>query len=163
MIDGLESLAPKRPESSRVTMTQLVLPGMTNQHGSVFGGTVMSWIDICAAVSAYRHVGGEVVTASVDDLHFLAPIYVGWVVELTSQVYYTGRTSVDIAVQVIGENPKNGNRSLTAKCFLTFVAIDQNQKPRPVPGLILDTDIDKKNYNLAKQHRDLRMQRFGLS
>lgn len=160
---ALESLPPKRPSDSRVIMTQLVLPSHTNQLGSIFGGTVMSWMDICGAVCAYRHVGGEIVTASVDDLHFLAPIYAGWVVELRGQVFYAGNTSVDIFVKVIAENPQTQVKSITAKCFLTFVARDKAGKPRKVPGLILETDEDKKNFELARKRRELRRDRQNIN
>lgn len=156
-------LKQKHPSESRVIMTQLVLPSHTNQLGSLFGGTVMSWMDICGAVSAYRHVGGEVVTASVDDLHFLAPIYSGWVVELKGQVFYSGKTSVDVYVQVFSENPMTQVKSLTATCFLTFVARDSEGKPTPVPSLILDNDQDKKNFELAKQRREFRLKRQEIN
>lgn len=144
-------------------MTQLVLPTHTNQLGSLFGGTVMAWIDICGAISAFRHVGGEVVTASVDDLHFLAPIYAGWIVELTGQVFYTGTTSLDIFVKVIAENPKTQIKSKTATCFLTFVSRDEEGKPKAVPPLLLESETDKKHFEIAKKRRELRRKRHELS
>jgi acyl-CoA hydrolase len=159
----LESLTLKRPSESRVIMTQLVLPHHTNQLGSIFGGTVMSWMDICGAVSAYRHVGGEVVTASVDDLHFLAPIYSGWVVEIKGQVFFAGKTSVDVFVKVVAENPQTQVKSVTSTCFLTFVARDKEGRPKPVPGLKLETEQDQKNFEIAKKRRELRRDRQSVS
>ncbi|MCS6837999.1 MAG: acyl-CoA thioesterase [Bdellovibrionaceae bacterium] len=153
----------KTPRDSWVTMTELVLPHHTNQLGTVFGGTVMSWMDICGAIAAFRHVGGEVVTASVDDLHFLAPIYLGWIVEITGHVCYAGNTSVDVWVEVNAENPHTRERSRTAQSFLTFVARDVQGQPKKVPPLILETEQDHKLHELAKLRRSQRLQRKQMS
>ncbi len=143
---------------SRVIKTELVLPSDTNSLGSVFGGTVMSWIDIAAAIAAQRHSQSEVVTASIDALDFVAPVYVGWVVNLQASVNFAGRTSLEVGVRVDAENPRTGESHHTASAYLTFVAIDKQRKPRPVPPVIPETDEEKRRFADAQRRRHLRLQ-----
>lgn len=144
-------------------MTQLVLPSHTNSLGSIFGGTVMSWIDIAAAICAQRHSAKEVVTASIDQLNFVAPVYKGWVVNLTASVNLVARTSMEIGVRVDAENPKTGEMFHTASAYLTFVALGSNGKPAMVPELILETEEERRRHaeaTVRRQHRlDTRKQR----
>lgn len=143
--------------TSRCEMTELVLPGDTNAHGTIFGGKVMQWIDIAASVAAMRHSGGQVVTASIDGLQFLTPIYVGEVVTLRASVNYAGRTSMEIGVRVETENMVTGERRYTTKAYLTFVAVDKQGKPRPIPTLELETDEDKRRHHDAELRRQSRL------
>ncbi len=122
----------------------------------------MSWIDICGAVAAQRHSRSEVVTASVDDLHFIAPVYKGWVVNLKSSVNFVSRTSMEVGVRVDAENPRDGSTFHTASAYLTFVAIGANGKPVPVAPLILETEEDRIRNARAEQRRDLRLKRRQL-
>lgn len=140
-------------------MTELVLPHHTNQLGTVFGGAVMSWMDICGAISAFKHVEKQVVTASMDDLHFLAPVHLGGVIEILAQVCFAGHTSVDVVVQAWSLNPGEKEKKLTAQCFLTFAARTEDGKPYPVPPLELVTEEDRHNFEVAKKRRELRLER----
>src|SRR6202051_3331660 len=99
---------------SIVTMTELVLPTHTNALDSVFGGVIMSWIDIAAAISSQRHCKRPVVTASIDDLHFVQPVYKGWIVNLKAAVNFTARTSMEVGVRIDAENPIEGKVFHTA-------------------------------------------------
>lgn len=139
-------------------MTQLVLPSHTNSLGSIFGGTVMSWIDICAAIAAQRHSQKTVVTASIDRLDFIAPVYKGWVVNLKASVNYTSRTSMEVGVRVDAENPQTGEMFHTASAYLTFVAVDDHGKPIEIPQLILDDDDGRRRHSEAKRRREIRLQ-----
>lgn len=143
---------------SEVIMTQLVLPSHTNSLGSIFGGTVMSWIDIAAAIAAQRHSGRDVVTASIDKLDFVAPVYKGWVVNLKSRVNFVAKTSMEVGVRVDAENPKTGEHFHTASAYLTFVALDSNGKPCAVNPLDLQTDEDRRRYQAASERRNHRLQ-----
>lgn len=147
----------KSVSASQVIMTQLVLPSHTNAIGSVFGGTIMSWIDVAAAIAAQRHSGKEVVTASIDSLSFIAPVYKGWVVNLKSSVNFTSRTSMEVGVRVDAENPKTGEVFHTASAYTTFVALGSNGKPTEVPSLILETEDDKRRFAAAKKRREQRL------
>lgn len=153
----------KPVSASTVVMTELVLPSHTNSLDSIFGGVVMSWIDICAAIAAQRHASSEVVTASIDDLHFIAPVYKGWVVNLKAQVNFVAKTSMEVGVRVDAENPRTGDTFHTATAYLTFVAIGPDGKPRPVPPLVLETAEDERRHQAAQTRRSLRVQRRKLS
>ena len=146
----------KAPRESYVEMIQQVLPGDTNPLGTVFGGKVMMWIDTAGAVAAMRHVKGNVVTASIDKVDFHASGQVGDIMVLKSKVTYTGRTSLEVSVEVLAENPRTGKRQLTTDAFLTFVAIDANHKPIEVPELAPETEEEKRNFLLGKARREAR-------
>ncbi|PIT99072.1 MAG: acyl-CoA thioesterase [Bdellovibrionales bacterium CG10_big_fil_rev_8_21_14_0_10_45_34] len=144
-------------------MTELILPIHTNSLGSVFGGAIMSWIDIAAAIAAQRHSARPVVTASVDDLHFFAPIHVGWVVNLLASVNYVSKTSMEVGVRVEAENPLKGLRVHTVSAYLTFVALGDDQKPVNVRPLIPETPDQIRRHDRAQQRRMLRLERKKLA
>lgn len=147
----------KSVSSSQVVMTQLVLPSHTNSLDTVFGGTVMSWIDISAAIAAQRHSNKSVVTASIDRLSFIAPIKKGWVVNLKASVNFASRTSMEVGVKVEAENPLTSEMFHTASAYLTFVAVDSEGKPTEVPSLVPETDIEKRRFAAAQKRRELRL------
>jgi len=142
---------------SFVEMTQQILPGDTNVHGTVFGGKVMQWIDIAGAVSAMRHAREMVVTASFDRVDFHAPAKLGYIMVLKSQVNYTGRTSLEIGVQVLAENPLTGERLLTTEALITFVAIDKKGKPTAVPPVLPETEEELRRFKEGEQRRAQRL------
>lgn len=156
--------AAKPSSASRVVMTQLVLPSHTNSLDTVFGGTIMSWIDIAAAIAAQRHSNREVVTASMDQLSFVAPVRKGWVVNLQASVNYVSRTSMEIGVRVDAENPKTGETFHTASAYMTFVALGSDGKPSAVPALTLETEEDRrrnKQAEIRRQNRLKQREQFG--
>jgi acyl-CoA hydrolase len=148
----------KPVSASQVVMTELVLPSHTNALGTIFGGVIMSWIDIAAAIASQRHSGREVVTASLDTLSFIAPVKKGWVVNLKASVNFVSRTSMEIGVRVDAEDPKTGEIFHTASAYTTFVALGADGKPTTVPPLILETDEEKRRNLAAKKRRELRLQ-----
>ncbi|HVU05682.1 MAG TPA: acyl-CoA thioesterase [Polyangiaceae bacterium] len=155
-------MKPRSPGSSRVEMTQIVMPTHTNgASGVLFGGMLMQWIDVCAAVSAMRHCGGAAVTASIDRLDFLVPIHVGDVVVLQSQVNFASRTSMEVGCRVETENPRTGKRRYTTKAYLTFVATDAEGRPREVPPVLPKTKEDKRRFENAKVRREHRLVAAG--
>src|ERR1700687_1225285 len=101
----MADLKPVPASQSQVIMTEMVLPQHTNALDSVFGGVIMSWIDIAAAIASMRHCQMQVVTASIDDLHFVQPVYKGWIVNLKAAVNYVSNTSMEVGVRVDAENP----------------------------------------------------------
>lgn len=141
-----------RPVSqSKVIMTELVLPSHTNALGTIFGGTVMSWIDIAAAICAQRHSQKQVVTAHMDDMHFVAPARKGWVINLKASVNYVGTTSMEVGVRVDAENPQSGETFHTATAYLTFVALDSNGRPSSVPPIRVESEDEKRRYKAAAE------------
>jgi len=156
---GPESAHGRPPRDSLVVKTEVVLPSDANNLDTVFGGRVMEWIDIAAAVSAGRHCRTTVVTASMDDLHFLAPIKKGMVVILQAQVNYAGRTSVEVGVEVLSENLLTGERTRCCHAFLTFVALDAKGKPTAAPALLPETAEERRRFREAEERRQFRLER----
>ncbi len=143
-------------------MTQIVMPGHTNgAAGVMFGGVMMQWIDVCAGVAAMRHAGGAVVTASIDRLDFLTPVHLGEVVILRAQVNYVATTSMEVGCRVETEDPSTRKTRYTTKAYLTFVAVDATNRPRPVPRLVLATEHDRRRFSDAEQRRAERLRAAG--
>jgi acyl-CoA hydrolase len=159
-----KKLIPQSPRDSQVTMTEIVLPGHTNALGGIFGGVVMSWIDIAGAIASSRHSGQVCVTASVDELHFLKPIRKGFIVNITAIVTYVATTSCEVCVEVTSENPIAKEKTFTTRAFLTFVAIDSQGTPIPMPPLKLETPEEKKRFKageLRRNHRQALKQKLA--
>jgi len=142
------------PRDSRVEMTEIVLPNDTNAQGNILGGRVMHLIDIAAAMSAMRHCRKSVNTVHVDKISFKHPIPLGHVALLKAQVNYAGRTSMEVGVKVWSENPLTGERKHTSSAYLTFVALDEERRPCPVPPLVLETDDDRRRARDAEVRRN---------
>lgn len=143
-------------------MTQIVMPGHTNgTSGVLFGGVMMQWIDVCGGVAAMRHARGAVVTASIDRLDFISPVRVGDVVVLQAQVNYVHRSSMEVGCRVETEDPTSGERRYTTKAYLTFVAVDDRGRPRPMGDLVLETEEDRRRHEGARARRVARLAAAG--
>lgn len=139
----------KTPADSAIETRYAVMPGHANPYGTAFGGTILSWIDMVAGMAAQKHCGGQVVTAGIDSVSFEAAAHVGDQMILLAMVNYVSRTSMEVGVKVIGENPITGARFVATRAFLTFVAIDDDHKPIPAPGLTPVTEQEKRRWNNA--------------
>ncbi len=148
----------RTPSESKVYMTEMVLPQHTNALGTAFGGTVMSWIDIAAAICARRHCHLPVVTASIDALDFLAPVKLAWFINIKASLNFTSTTSCEVGVRVEAENPDTGKRYHTASAYLTMVALDHNGRPTEVPKVKPETEEEIKWYEGAKLRRQNRVE-----
>ena len=140
----------KTIKNSHVIMHELVLPNDTNVLGNVHGGRVMCLMDICAAMSAYKHARSHVVTASVDNMNFLAPAKKGFILILKSSVNYVAKTSMEVGVKIESENPFTGDIKHTASAYLTFVALDENGSSKEIPDITPETDVEIRRYKEAK-------------
>ena len=141
----------KTPSETSVEMREMVMPNHTNPQNTVFGGSVMSWIDVAAAMVAARHCNRPVVTAHIDDIDFLAPIKMGYHVHIQASLNYVGKTSMIIGVKVTSENPYTGERRTTTKAYLTFVALDDLGRPVEVPELRPETEDEIRRFENAKK------------
>ncbi len=150
-------MEPRPVSISKVTMTEMVLPSHTNSIDTIFGGTIMSWIDIAAAICAQRHSQKQVVTAHVDELTFVAPVYKGWVVNLKASINFTGRTSMEVGVRVDAENPMTNETFHTASAYLTFVGLDSHGDPTPIPPIKPETEEEKRRNLGGKTRREHRL------
>lgn len=147
----------KSVAESQIIMTEMVLPSDTNAIGTIFGGKVVSLIDIAAAMAAGKHSRSIVVTASIDALHFVAPVKLGEYLHIKASVNYAGRTSMEIGVRVDKENPITGEMKHTATAYLTFVALDSDGKPRLVPPVTPGNEDEERRYEAAKIRREARV------
>lgn len=137
----------------------MVLPQDTNYHGTVFGGRVLQWIDIAGAIAAQRHTHRKVVTASIDDMHFAVPIRLGDVVVLKAAVNYVHRTSMEVGVRVEREIRESGDREHAATAYLTYVALDDDGRPKTVPPILPETATEKRRFDNAVTRRAFRLAR----
>ncbi len=150
----------KALKDTQVIMHELVLPNDTNLLGNVLGGRVMHLMDMCAAMSAYKHARTAVVTASVDRLDFLAPVKMGDIMILKSSVNYTGKSSMEVGVRIESENPKTGSIYHTSSAYLTFVSLNDNGKPQRVPMVTPETDVEKQRFEEGRARHEERKRRL---
>jgi len=144
---------------SRTSMTDLVLPPDANNHGTIFGGRVMAYVDKIASICAMRHARRPVVTASSDSLDFLEPIKVGEAIKLDAFVTHTHKTSMEIFVKIQSENLLTGEVKLTGTSYLTFVALASDGRPTPVPPVVAETAEEKWHYQTAPARYEARRKR----
>ena len=152
-------MAPKRWQDSATETVQVVLPNDSNPLGYILGGTVMHMIDITGAIACHRHTNSLALTAGVDSLDFLHPIKVGDMIILKSRVTCTFRTSLEVEVEVYSEEILTGERKLTSHAYLTFVSLDQDGKPKPVPPLAIEMPEDEDRCRAAHARRAERLAR----
>lgn len=150
----------KTPSESAVETRYLVMPHQANPKGTAFGGAIMGWIDMVAAMAAERHCGTEVVTAEIDSLSFKQPISIGDHVVLKAAVNYVGRTSMEVGVQVVREDPYTGRQVIATTAHLTFVALDEHKRPTPAPPLLPQTPEERQRYENARRRVEQRKRRL---
>src|SRR3954465_4005345 len=145
------------PVETEVVMTELVLPNDTNTFGNLMGGRLLYWMDIAAALAAMKHCGSPVVTASVDNISFEAPIKIANVVHIEAKVSRSFNTSMEVHLRVWGEDLTHQYKYKSNEAYYTFVALDPNGKPRKVPELIPETEGEKRLFESALRRRQLRL------
>lgn len=147
-----EDPSPRPMSASVVRMSELVMPNDTNPHGTLSGGRLMHWIDIAGAMAAMRHARRRVVTVAIDEVVFLAPLPEGHMVLLEAQVTCVGRTSMEVRVEVRGEDPVSGVESHTTTAHLVYVALDSGQ-PVVVPRVVPHSAAEKALHARANERR----------
>ena len=152
----------KTVRSTQVIMHEIVLPNDTNLLGNVLGGRVMHLMDMCAAMSAYKHARTAVVTASVDRLDFLAPSKMGDIMKLQSSVNFTRVSSMEVGVKIESENPKTGVSHHTASAYLTFVSLGEDGKSQKVNDIIPESKDEKRRYDEGKIRHIQRIERLKV-
>ena len=154
----MTALAPKTVSASKTAFSKSMLPSDANPSGNVHGGEIMKLIDECAGAAAGRHARRRVVTARVDELSFLAPVYVGNLVTARASVNDVGTKSMEIGVRVDAEDILSGTVVHVASAYLVYVAIDADGKPAPIPPVVAETDEEKRRMAAAKVRRERRAQ-----
>ena len=147
---------PKTVAFSKTEMSQLMMPHNANHAGFVHGGVILSIADNVAYVCAARHAGPSCVTVSVDRVDFREPIHIGEVVTFQASVNFVGRTSMEVGIRIIAEDLKTGNKRHTNSCYFTMVLVDSKGRPQAVPGLLPETDDEKRRQSDGAKRRELR-------
>ncbi len=147
----------KKPKDSFTIMTELVLPNDTNTFGNLMGGRLMYWMDIAAAIAAQKHCNAPVVTASVDNISFEKSIKLGNVVHIEAMITRSFNTSMEIHLNVWGEDLTQQYKYKSNSAYYTFVALDPNSRPRIVPDLVPETVEETKLFDSALRRRQLRL------
>src|SRR5919106_2688547 len=152
-----ERLAPKPISASRTTLSQLMHPEHANLLGNVHGGWIMKLVDEAGALASMRHAQRKVVTVAIDSMVFRQPIRLGDLIILNAEVTYTGRTSMEVEVQVQAENPITGERTHTNTAYLVYVALDDYGRPTTVHPLEGETEEEKQRMQRAKERQERRL------
>ncbi len=151
----------KTPSESSTTVVRIMMPMDANVAGNVFGGSILRMIDEAASIVAFKHSRHNVVTASLDRMDFHSPVYIGDILRLIASINFTHKTSMEVGVRVEAENPLTGEIRHTGTCHLTYVALDMNRKPTPVPTLKLGSDEERRRWAEAEERRKLRLKEIG--
>ncbi len=153
-------LSPKHAHASRVELARIITHLDANSLGNAHGGNVMKEIDNAGGIAAARHAGTVCVTASIDELGFLAPVHVGEILVVKAQVNAVGETSLEVGVRVEAEHTRTGERRHTTSAYLVFVALDDEGRPTKVPPLIADTPEEARRQAQAEIRRQIRKERI---
>lgn len=157
-IMGEMTTSHKRVTDSLTEQQYLLMPKDMNGHGRLFGGELMKWIDGLAGIVALRHSNRIITTACIDNLQFVKPAIVGQMVVLVGRVTYVGTTSMEIRVDTFTEE-LDGTRTKINRAYLVEVALDDDGNPCEVPGLILETEEDRQEWEAGERRRALRSSR----
>lgn len=150
-------MKPKTPKESLTVMNEAVLPNDTNVLNNLMGGRLLHWMDIAAAIASGKHANSIVVTASVDSVSFKKPIHLGDVVNITAKVTRSFTTSIEVRIDVWGENIPSGTKYKCNEAYYTFVALDQDCNPKNVPPVQPESDEEIKLFDGALRRRQLRL------
>jgi acyl-CoA hydrolase len=145
-------------ERHSIIMSEIMTPDMVNFSGNIHGGHLLKFIDRVGYACAARYARKCVVTLSIDQVIFKQPIHVGEIVTCYANVNYVGRTSMEVGIKIVAENPLTGVTRHTNTCYTTWVAIDEHGKPTPVESLALETDLQKRRFKEAEFRKKLRME-----
>ena len=152
----------KSPNESRTEMTMMMLPSDANPKGNVFGGAILKHVDLVAGIVAKRHARNtNCVTASIDRMTFLKPVYIGNALILSARLNYVRRSSMEVEVTIEAENLDDGTRGRTGTAFVTSVAFDRNGKPTEVPQLAFNTVDEKRRFKEGEARMQSRLKEAG--
>lgn len=148
----------KRIADSRVTLSHMMGPQDANALGNVHGGIIMKLADEAGGLVALRHAQAPSVTVAVDSMSFMHPVHIGNFVQFNAELTYVGRTSMEVRVEVISENPLTGEKIISNTAYYVYVALDGEGRPKPIPSLLYETDEERRRAELAKERQAYRKQ-----
>ncbi|GAB5491406.1 MAG: acyl-CoA thioesterase [Phototrophicaceae bacterium] len=149
-------MTSKHIADSCVTLSHMMGPQDANSLGNVHGGVIMKLADEAGGLVAVRHAQAPAVTVAVDSMTFIHPITIGYFVQFNAELTYVGRSSMEVRVEVISENPITGDRVISNTAYYVYVALDSNGKPKPVPPLLYETEEQERRGELAKARQAYR-------
>ena len=132
-------------------------PEHANMRGDVHGGWIMKLVDEAGALAAMRHSQCRVVTVAIDQMYFMEPIRIGDLVILHSQLTFVGNTSMEVRVDVIAENPVNGDQTQTNSAYVVYVALDEQRNPKSVPPLIAESELERERMKAGAERQKYRI------
>lgn len=142
---------------SKAEMSLTMMPSDANPQGNVFGGVILKYVDQIAAIVAKRHTRSNVVTASIDRVSFLKPVYIGNILLLSARLNHVGHSSMEIEVTIEAEDTDSGKRVHTGTAFVTMVALDKKGKPALAPPLLLTSEEERRRFREAEDRRKKRL------
>lgn len=148
---------PKPVKASRIILSQLMQPQHANNRGDVHGGWIMKLVDEAGALASMRHAQCRVVTVAMDQMRFHEPIRIGDLVTFEATLTYVGRTSMEVRVEVSAENPISGLKTHTNTAYLVYVALNEEGRPKPVPQLVPESDLEKLRMAAGKKRQAYRL------
>ena len=156
-----EAIPAKPASASRVNLAIITEPWQSNPNGTIHGGVILKLVDECGAIAALRHAGrGLITTAAIDSMTFLGPVYMGERVEISAEVTYVGRTSIETRIEVFAEPIESALKRRVGVGYGLYVAIDEaDQRPREVPPLLIATDADRIGQKAAQARQAARLAR----
>ena len=154
-------LTPRPAAASRVSLSIIIMPGQANPYGTMHGGVMLRLADECGAIAALRHVGhGQITTAAIDSMIFLGPVLVGERVDVTAEVTYVGRSSLESRIEIFAEPLKRADRRKIGVGYGLYVALDdQAQRHEQVPPLLSETAADYRRDEAARARQAIRLAR----
>lgn len=153
-------MRPKRPEESRTVLNHIIQPEHSNSLQIVHGATVMKLVDEAGSVAAMRHAGAQVVTQAIDAMMFLAPIPLGALITITSEVTWVGRSSIEVKVEVVVDSAITRQQTHTHSAYMVYVAVNEARRSIEVPRLILESDEEKSRWAEAEARKRRRYELF---
>ena len=152
---------PKPIRASRIQLSQMMMPEHANIYGNVHGGWIMKLVDEAGALASTRHAAHRTVTVAIDQMIFHHPIHIGDLVILNAEVTYAGRTSMEVEVNVIAEDPISGEQIHTNAAYLVYVALDENGKSTRIPSLIAETREEQTRMDAAVERQKRRLAKIS--
>ena len=149
----------RKVSESKVEIVHMIRPNHMNAAGRLFGGMLMQWLDEAAGMVAMRHTRSNVITASVDNLRFIHGAYNGEMVVIIGKVTYVGNTSLEVRTDTYVEHLEDGSRYPINRAYFTMVALDEMDRPKRAPRLIVETESEKAEWEAAEKRREMRMRR----
>ncbi len=143
---------------SEVESQIVVLPGDTNMFGDLYGGRLVEWMDNIGSITAFKHARRKIVTGSIDNLFFLSPIKLGYIVHLHSMITFTTRSTMEIEIDVLSENVNTGDKNVTTRAYFTYVAVDENGHAAEIPQILPESDEEKKRYSEGESRNKYRLE-----